>query len=134
MCSRKDETLNSTGPGSSQDAVKTPDSPERLHRTVQMRSAPFNPENLGGPVNAPDVYDNNEGVYRVNIAMFEPPQPTAAKDAEATDHDVRTKAKMDPQYIIPRPIVDPVPAEIHGRVSPVPDYASEDSSSTITHL
>lgn len=129
---RKDEQsmLSKSQPSSSsqtreQQAVQFPPSPEQARRTGPTRSAPFNPEDLGGPLNAPDVYSADDGVYRVNIAMFEPPQPTSSKGAR----EIST-SKTEPAYIIPRPIVDPEPAVIHGRVSPIPDYVSEESSST----
>lgn len=114
-----------------QDQEQFPPSPEMTRRAAPMRSAPFNPENLGGPTSAPDVYSSEEGVYRVNIAMFDPPKPTGRKETGETIH---VTSKAEPAYVIPRPVVDAEPAVIHGRGSPVPDYASEDSSSTITHL
>ena len=136
FCRQDDKsTISGTDPSSGASRreraqANFPPSPQLPHRPTQVRTAPFNPANLGGPMSAPDVYTADEGVYRVNIAMFDPPERFAHH--KHTNEPGPSTSRIEPTYIIPRPVIDLEPAVIHGRRSPIQDYISDDSS--VTHM
>lgn len=134
-------------------------------RVTEVYSANFNTEGLEGRSGASAMYGDDPGLQTVNIDFFDENRDRGAsanmptRSRPLNDDVVYDNARLERQYTIPRPYVDPSPAGLYPEVRrqttdaeydnaaaltqrpnidrrdpPMPDYYEDDGSYTITKM